>query len=40
MTMMGSSAGWKEASTGVAMMVMAVIALPALLRFVSPNTGG
>jgi hypothetical protein len=40
MTMMGSSSGWKEASTGVAMMVMAVIALPALLRFVSPNTGG
>jgi hypothetical protein len=37
---MGSSSGWKEASTGVAMMVMAVIALPALLRFVSPNTGG
>ena len=40
MTMMGSATGWLDAATGIAMMVMAVIALPALLRFVSPNTGG
>jgi hypothetical protein len=39
--LMGSSDGdWMAAATGIAMMVMAVVAMPALLRFVSPNTGG
>ncbi len=40
LTMMGSTSSWVDAATGIAMMVMAVIALPALLRFVSPSTGG
>jgi hypothetical protein len=26
--------------TGVTMMVLAIVALPAILRFVSPKTGG
>jgi hypothetical protein len=38
--MMAEDGDWLAAATGVAMMVMALIALPALLRFVSPNTGG
>lgn len=38
--MMGTEGDWMSAATGIAMMVMAVVALPALLRFVSPNTGG
>jgi hypothetical protein len=41
--LVGSPAGASDASlkviTGVTMMVMAVVALPALLRFVSPRTG-
>jgi hypothetical protein len=36
----GSDAGWKSATTGVAMMVMSVIALPALIKFVTPRAGG
>lgn len=41
--LVGSSSGAPDANlkviTGVTMMVMAVVALPALLRFVSPRTG-
>lgn len=40
--MMGSSSGadWTSAATGVGMMVMGVIALPALIKFVAPRSGG
>ncbi len=36
----GEGADWKSATTGVGMMVMSVIALPALIKFVSPRGGG
>jgi hypothetical protein len=39
--MMGADDGnWATAATGVAMMLMSVIALPALIKFVAPATGG
>jgi hypothetical protein len=39
--MMGTDDGnWATAATGVAMMLMSVIAMPALIKFVAPATGG